>query len=177
MIKWNKYFYCIINHDSEVGCKGLLFYGAVALPVIYPKLEDIETLSRDWRMLEQEMNSSDSLQEEMLQMMLKRILILCTRIYKEQVDLEQLDNSNVDIIKEYAQDCFSDDDFKKEIKKYTDVTPISKESLLYRSLFEKYFKKQSHLIPSFWMPNSNWDNCDVSDPSARVLPNYGKSAE
>lgn len=101
MIKWNKYFYCIINHDSEVGCKGLLFYGAVALPVIYPKLEDIETLSRDWRMLEQEMNSSDSLQEEMLQMMLKRILILCTRIYKDQVDLEQLDNSNVDIIKEY----------------------------------------------------------------------------
>ena len=101
MIKWNKYFYCIINHDSEVGCKGLLFYGAVALPVIHPNTEDIETLSTVWRMLEQEMNSSDSLQEEMLQMMLKRILILCTRIYKEQIDLEKLDNSNVDIIKEY----------------------------------------------------------------------------
>jgi asparagine synthase (glutamine-hydrolysing) len=27
------------------------------------------------------------------------------------------------------------------------------------------------------MPNKEWENCDVNDPSARVLPNYGKSGE
>ena len=26
-------------------------------------------------------------------------------------------------------------------------------------------------------PNNEWDNCDVKDPSARVLPNYGASGE
>ena len=25
--------------------------------------------------------------------------------------------------------------------------------------------------------NKDWENCDVEDPSARVLPNYGKSGE
>jgi hypothetical protein len=34
-----------------------------------------------------EMVSKDDLQNDMLQMMLKRLLILCTRVYKEQTEL------------------------------------------------------------------------------------------
>ena len=30
-------------------------------------------------------------------------------------------------------------------------------------------------LNSYWMPNKKWKNCNVKDPSARVLPNYGKS--
>lgn len=101
LISWNKYFYCVINHDSEVGCKGILFYGAMALPVIHLSQQDADSVSLVWQMLEQEMISNDSLQEEMLQMTLKRLLILCTRIYKNQTDLRDLDNTNIDIIREY----------------------------------------------------------------------------
>ena len=100
-IKWNKYFYCIINHDSEVGCKGVLFYGAFALPVIHLADQDAETLLVVWKMLAQEMISQDSLQEEMLQMMLKRILILCTRIYKEQNRVSEVEKVQFDIVREY----------------------------------------------------------------------------
>ena len=100
-IKWNKEFYCILNHDSEVGCKGILFYGSPNLPFISIDKEKLETLKSVWQMLEQEFKSSEMLKDEMLQMMLKRILILCTRIYKSQKDLDKLKNLNIDIIREY----------------------------------------------------------------------------
>lgn len=101
LLRWNKPFYCIINHDSEVGCKGILFYGAQSVPLIQPKEEDLAKFSLVWQMLEQEMISNDGLQEEMLQMMLKRILILTLRMYKEQYELARQKTDQVDIIREY----------------------------------------------------------------------------
>lgn len=34
---------------------------------------------------------------------------------------------------------------------------------------------QSRTIVGFWMPNKAWPGCNVNDPSARVLANYGAS--
>jgi hypothetical protein len=42
-----------------------------------------------------EMESKDDLQNDMLLMMLKRLLILCTRIYKEQTELTTFDKSQL----------------------------------------------------------------------------------
>ena len=33
------------------------------------------------------------------------------------------------------------------------------------------------MVPDFWMPNKEWEGCDVDDPSARVLKNYGDSGK
>ena len=33
------------------------------------------------------------------------------------------------------------------------------------------------MIPGYWMPNPAWPGCRVSDPSARVLANYGASGQ
>ena len=55
------------------------------------------------------------------------------------------------------------------------MQPFTKESLLYREIFEKYYPDQDQLIPAYWMPNKEWEGCDVNDPSARVLSNYGAS--
>ncbi len=101
LLKWNKPFFCVINHDSEVGCKGILFYGAQSVPIISMTDGDAETLSTIWKMLEQEMISDDGLQEEMLQMMLKRILIVSLRMYKEQTELHHVELKQIDIIREY----------------------------------------------------------------------------
>ena len=84
-------------------------------------------------------------------------------------------HSMVDYLKEYAEGLYSDAQVAQAKEKYPHGTPFTKESLLYRNIFEKHFKGQSHLIKDFWMPNKEWQNCNVSDPSARVLPNYGKS--
>ncbi len=101
LLRFNKPFYCILDHDSEVGCKGILYYGAFNLPIIQIPKDDIEILETVWKVLYMELESSDSLQFEMLQMMLKRILILCTRIYKNQINYQSLDKANIDIVRSF----------------------------------------------------------------------------
>lgn len=86
-------------------------------------------------------------------------------------------HSMVDDLKEYAEGLYSDEEFESGCAKYSFATPFTKESLLYRDIFEKYYPGQAHMIKCFWMPNREWSGCDVDDPSARVLSNYGASGE
>lgn len=83
----------------------------------------------------------------------------------------------VDYLKEYADQTYTDTDVILAEKKYNFAIPFTKESLLYRDIFESHFPGRAELVVDFWMPNKNWENCNVSDPSARALPNYGKSGE
>ncbi len=139
LLRWNKPFYCVVNHDSEVGCKGVLFFGAFSLPVIHPTQQDIDTLSTVLKMLEQEMVSHDNLQEEMLQMMLKRILILCTRMYKSQADYEKMEPQSVDIIRSY--NFLVEQHFKEKhtVAEYADLLHKSPKTL--SNLFKKLGNK------------------------------------
>lgn len=86
-------------------------------------------------------------------------------------------HSMVDYLKEYAGQQYSDEEFEAACKKYIHATPFTKESLLYREIFEKYYPGQDEMIVDFWMPNKSWEGCDVDDPSARVLSNYGDSGK
>ena len=84
-------------------------------------------------------------------------------------------HSMVDDIKDYAEMKYTDAEFEEKRKKYAHAQPFTKESLLYREIFEKYYPGQSQMVKGFWMPNRSWPGCDVDDPSARVLSNYGAS--
>ena len=86
-------------------------------------------------------------------------------------------HSMVDYLKEYAEAFYTDDEFETLRRKYTHAQPFTKESLLYREIFEKYYPGQGGMIVDFWMPNKEWEGCDVNDPSARVLANYGDSGK
>lgn len=86
-------------------------------------------------------------------------------------------HSMVDILKEYAEEKYTDREFAERAGRYTYCRPFTKESLLYRELFEKYYPGQAGMIVDFWMPNKAWPGCDVDDPSARVLKNYGDSGK
>ena len=86
-------------------------------------------------------------------------------------------HSMVDYLKEYANESYTDEEYEKLIKKYDFATPFTKESLLYRELFEQYYPGQAKMIADFWMPNKSWEGCNVNDPSARVLSNYGASGQ
>lgn len=86
-------------------------------------------------------------------------------------------HSMVDILKEYAEEKYTDREFAERSGRYTYCRPFTKESLLYRELFEKYYPGQAGMIVDFWMPNKAWPGCDVDDPSARVLKNYGDSGK
>ena len=86
-------------------------------------------------------------------------------------------HSMVDDLKAYAEEKYTDTEFAQLRRKYDYCPPFTKESLLYRELFEKYYPGQAQMIPDFWMPNRDWEGCQVNDPSARVLSNYGESGQ
>ena len=86
-------------------------------------------------------------------------------------------HSMVDYLKEYAQTRYTQEEFEAGCLKYTHARPFTRESLLYRDIFEQYYPGQAEMIVDFWMPNKTWEGCDVNDPSARVLSNYGESGK
>lgn len=86
-------------------------------------------------------------------------------------------HSMVDYLKEYAENKYTDADLEYAKVKYPYCTPFTKESLLYRDIFEEFYPQKSHWIKDFWMPNKQWEGCNVNDPSARVLKNYGESGK
>lgn len=99
-------------------------------------------------------------------------------LYREKAAFsDAVGHSLVNHIKEYAEKEYTDEEYEERRKKYDFATPFTKESLLYRELFEKYYRGNAEMIKDFWMPNKSWDGCNVNDPSARVLSNYGESGK
>lgn len=99
-------------------------------------------------------------------------------LYREKAAFsDAVGHSMVDHLKAYAESLYSNEDVANAKQKYPYGTPFTKESLLYRDIFEKHYPNQSHWIKDFWMPNQSWEGCNVNDPSARVLGNYGDSGK
>ena len=86
-------------------------------------------------------------------------------------------HSMVSDLKALAERTYTEQEFIEKASKYDYCRPFTKESLLYRELFERYYPGQARMIADFWMPNKTWPGCDVDDPSARVLSNYGDSGK
>jgi asparagine synthase (glutamine-hydrolysing) len=82
--------------------------------------------------------------------------------------VSSMERSWFQIIKEFVDTKYSDDDFDRLSKTYTHNQPYDKESLFYREIFEKYYPNMDYTIPYFWRhPFST-----QIDPSARLLSNY-----
>ncbi|OUR92984.1 asparagine synthase (glutamine-hydrolyzing) [Halobacteriovorax marinus] len=97
-------------------------------------------------------------------------------LYREKAAFsDAVGHASVDYLKDLAEMTVSKDELASAVKLYPHCTPKTKESYLYRKIFEEHFPNQAHLIKAIWMPNQEWENCQVDDPSARALPNYGKS--
>ena len=86
-------------------------------------------------------------------------------------------HSMVDDLKAYAEEKYGDDWEQIAMRYDYHAKPFTKESLLYREIFEKYYPNQAKMVCDFWMPNKTWQGCNVDDPSARVLSNYGDSGK
>ena len=97
-------------------------------------------------------------------------------LYREKAAFsDAVGHSMVDHLKAYAESYYTDKEFDTLRQKYSHAQPFTKESLLYREIFEKYYPGQAEMVVDFWMPNKSWEGCNVNDPSARVLANYGDS--
>jgi AraC-like DNA-binding protein len=139
LVKFNRSFYCILHKDSEVGCKGLLFFGASRLPLFtIPEIE-LEKFELLWKMFRLEMESQDELQIEMLQMMLKRLLILSTRIHKEQNEIINFEKGSLDLIREFNYLVEIHFRAKHFVAQYAEMLNKSPKTL--SNLFSKAYNK------------------------------------
>ena len=78
-----------------------------------------------------------------------------------------------EIIQEHAQKLYSDKDFESKKKEYTHMTPVNKESLYFREIYEKFYGKNlDNIVPHFWLPK--WSG-EVTEPSARILGAYKRN--
>ena len=73
---FNSNFYCIYGNDHEVSCSGFLFNGSSHLVRFTLNEAERRQLDQITEAMENEFTVSDSLQEEMLRILLKRFIIL-----------------------------------------------------------------------------------------------------
>lgn len=102
MVRFNQPFYCVVNHDNEVGSKGLLFFGATGIPIITIEESMVRDFELSWEIFYSEMNKKDILQQDMLQAILKRMLILSVRILRRSSSLNKLDKSQGEVVREFS---------------------------------------------------------------------------
>ena len=79
--QFNREFYCIIDHDSEVSCVGFLFSSTDHL---FVKLSERarEKLQLLMDVFTEEFKTTDNIQNEMLLVLLKRLIIFVTQLAK-----------------------------------------------------------------------------------------------
>lgn len=77
--QFNREFYCIIDHDSEVSCVGFLFS---SMDHLFIELNEQarQKLQLLLDVFIEEFNTSDNIQNEMLLVLLKRLIIYVTRL-------------------------------------------------------------------------------------------------
>lgn len=129
VIKFNREFYCVHAHDTEVSCRGLLFYGAQELPYFEIPSEELEKFETLWSMFQLELTSKEELQLEMLQMMLKRFIILCTRIYKTKMNYTPLQAKEIDIVRHFHFLVEQHYKSKHTVKEYAELLNKSAKTL------------------------------------------------
>jgi AraC-like DNA-binding protein len=133
---FNREFYCVHTYDSEVSCNGLLFFGSNSSPVL--KLDDGEThrLRTLFSVLEEEFSVADTNQEEMLRILLKRLIIRCTRMARKQILKSDDKQSDIDLIRTF--NVLVEEHFKtiKSVSEYANLMHKSPKTIT--NIFSKY---------------------------------------
>ncbi len=101
VFSFNRDYYCIRDHDSEVSCNGLIFFGARNPPVINLDENDTEKLELLLRVFLHEFQEDDRLRGEMLLLLLKRLIIICTRLARNQTGLAAVPPGDVDLYRRF----------------------------------------------------------------------------
>ena len=105
LIAWqfNREFYCIVDHDAEVGCVGFLFYGLQHPMFIELNELEQEAMLQLEKVFVEEWQSRDSFQGEMLRTLLKHLMIKTTRIAKKQSEsYQQFPEDKMDIVRKFS---------------------------------------------------------------------------
>jgi AraC-like DNA-binding protein len=99
--EFDRAFYCVIDHDREVSCVGLLFYGAHGAMVLQPDDADARRLAALLDVFVDEFETRDDIQGEMLRMLLKRLIIRLTRLARSTYVPDGMATSQLDLVRRF----------------------------------------------------------------------------
>ena len=99
--RFNREFYCIVDHDQEVSCAGFLFYGFPSPMTLRPSAKLIHKIDLLNQVFVDEFETHDGIQGEMLRMLLKRLIILLTRLGKQQHLKPGTEEPEYDVVRQY----------------------------------------------------------------------------
>ncbi len=99
--QFNREFYCIIDHDAEVSCVGFLFGTSDHLLIALDK-EAKQKLQLLLDVFVEEFKTADNIQQDMLLMLLKRLIIFITRLARsEYIPDKRLQDDRFHIIRKF----------------------------------------------------------------------------
>lgn len=100
--QFSREFYCIVDHDKEVSCVGFIFYGPPQKMFIRLSKNDEDRIAVMLGMLKDEFETPNHIQGEMMQLLLKRLIIIVTRLAKDQyVNEAEMPGDKLDVIRKY----------------------------------------------------------------------------
>ena len=98
---FNREFYCIRDHDAEVSCNGFLFFGSSQAPIIELSENDQKSFELLFHVFQEEFETRDQIQGEMLRVMLKRLLIKSSRLIKDRLPDPAIPSGQLDVVRQY----------------------------------------------------------------------------
>jgi len=138
--QYNRDFYCIVDHDNEVSCAGFLFFGSYGHLFIKLDESNQAKLGILKKVFLEEFETADSTQTEMLKMLLKRLIIISTRLAKEQYVKEPpVESDKFDIVRKY--NLLVDRNFKAHHQVQFYANELSKSPKTLSNLFARYHHK------------------------------------
>jgi AraC family transcriptional activator of pobA len=147
IIAWqfDREFYCIVDHDKEVSCTGFLFYGSSRKMFVSLNEGDQKDMELLLHIFQDEFEKRDEIQGEMMQLLIKRLIIILTRLAKEQYIIEKEPvGDKFDIVRKY--NMLVEDHFRREhqVKFYAEKLFRSPKTL--SNVFALYHYKSPLLI-------------------------------
>lgn len=128
-ISFNKEFYCIEYHDSEVSCQGLLFVNNFRSVHFLLDEQQLTIYTNTAKEMIAELENMDSLQDEMLKNLLKNLLIRSNRLFRTQMSIGDIDDVNIDFVRKFSD--LIEKHFKeiKQVESYAEMMGIASASL------------------------------------------------
>lgn len=141
---FNREFYCIRDHDSEVSCNGFLFLGSSVPLIVGLDEEEQQGFHLLYQFLVEEFKVKDDIQGEMLRVLLKRLLIKSVRIARKTMPVPDMPKSKLDTIRQFSllvEMHFKD---KHKVAEYAQLLHTTPKSL--SNLFSRYHHKSPLMV-------------------------------
>jgi len=104
LIYYNRDFYCVEIHDKEVSCDGILYNNIYEIPVVYLSKTESAVVQQILAEIMQEIENDEPAMEEMLRILLKKLIIIGTRIWKKEHEITTTEaRQEIEFLRKFSQ--------------------------------------------------------------------------